>query len=115
MAANAASISVPLCAFRTTICNPIAGAAACTALVSGSELGLAGFTISAMTLAAGTSAQTPSRSRAEMEALASVHSIQSVMLPRGKLSVHEEFPDFVAEAIEPFLLDRSRMKNPGCA
>jgi len=50
-----------------------------------------------------------------MEALASVHSIQSVMLPRGKLSVHEEFPDFVAEAIEPFLLDRSRMKNPGCA
>ena len=52
-------------------------------------------------------AQTPSRSRAEMEALASVQSIESVMLPRGKLSVHEEFPNLVAEAIEPFLLDRS--------
>jgi pimeloyl-ACP methyl ester carboxylesterase len=52
-------------------------------------------------------AQTPSRSRAEMEALASVHSIQGVMLPRGKLSVHEEFPNLVAETIEPFLLDRS--------
>ena len=52
-------------------------------------------------------AQTPSRSRAEMEALASVHSIQGVMLPRGKLSVHEEFPDLVAETIDPFLLDRS--------
>jgi pimeloyl-ACP methyl ester carboxylesterase len=48
-------------------------------------------------------AQTPSRSRAEMEALASVGSIQSAMLPLGKLSVHEEFPDSVAEIIEPFL------------
>ena len=52
-------------------------------------------------------AQTPSRSRAEMEALASVPSIHSVMLPLGKLSVHEEFPDSVAETIKPFLLDRS--------
>jgi len=52
-------------------------------------------------------AQTPSRSRAEMEALASVHRVQSVMLPRGKLSVHEEFPDLVAEAIGPFLLDQN--------
>ena len=39
-------------------------------------------------------------------ALASVHSIQGVILPRGKLSVHEEFPNLVAETIEPFLLDR---------
>ena len=52
-------------------------------------------------------AQTPLRSRAEMEALASVQSIESVMLPLGKLSVHEEFPDLVAETIEPFILDRS--------
>jgi pimeloyl-ACP methyl ester carboxylesterase len=52
-------------------------------------------------------AQTPSRSRAEMGALASVSSIRSVMLPLGKLSVHEEFPDAVAEAIKPFLLDQS--------
>ena len=55
----------------------------------------------------GYGAQTPSRSRAEMEALASVASIHSVMLPLGKLSVHEEFPDLVAETIEPFLLDRA--------
>jgi len=48
-------------------------------------------------------AQTPSRSRAEMEALGSVPSIRSVMLPLGKLSVHEEFPDSVAETIKPFL------------
>jgi pimeloyl-ACP methyl ester carboxylesterase len=50
-------------------------------------------------------AQTPSRSRAEMEALASVPGIRAAMLPLGKLSVHEEFPDLVAEAIKPFLLD----------
>jgi pimeloyl-ACP methyl ester carboxylesterase len=52
-------------------------------------------------------AQTPVRSRAEMEALTSVRSIQSVMLPLGKLSVHEEFPDLVVERIEPFLSDRT--------
>jgi pimeloyl-ACP methyl ester carboxylesterase len=51
--------------------------------------------------------QTPPRSRAEMEALASTPNIHSVMLPLGKLSVHEEFPDPVAETIAPFLLDRS--------
>jgi pimeloyl-ACP methyl ester carboxylesterase len=50
-------------------------------------------------------AQTPSRSRAEMEALALVPSIRTVLLPLGKLSVHEEFPDLVAEAIKPFLSD----------
>jgi hypothetical protein len=53
-------------------------------------------------------AQTPSRSRAEMEALASsVPSVQSVMLPLGKLSVHEEFPDLVAARVEPFVFDQS--------
>jgi len=52
-------------------------------------------------------AQTPPRSRAEMEALASVPSIRTAVLPLGKLSVHEEFPDLVAEAIKPFLSDRS--------
>jgi pimeloyl-ACP methyl ester carboxylesterase len=48
-------------------------------------------------------AQTPSRSRAEMEALASVSRMRTAVLPLGKLSVHEEFPDLVAEAIKPFL------------
>ena len=52
-------------------------------------------------------AQTPSRSRAEMEAFASVPSVPTAVLPLGKLSVHEEFPDLVAEAIKPFLSDRS--------
>jgi pimeloyl-ACP methyl ester carboxylesterase len=52
-------------------------------------------------------AQTPSRSRAEMEALGSVPSIRTAVLPLGKLSVHEEFPDLVAEAIKPFLSDQS--------
>jgi hypothetical protein len=53
-------------------------------------------------------AQTPSCSRAEMEALASsVPSVQSVMLPLGKLSVHEEFPDLVAARVEPFVFDQS--------
>jgi pimeloyl-ACP methyl ester carboxylesterase len=50
-------------------------------------------------------AETPPRSRAEMEALVSIPSVHSVALPRGKLSVHEEFPDLVAAAIEPFLSD----------
>jgi len=52
-------------------------------------------------------AQTPPRSLAEMEALESVPSIRTAKLPLGKLSVHEEFPDLVAEAIKPFLSDRS--------
>ena len=56
-------------------------------------------------------AQTPSRSRAEMEALASVASIRTVVLPLGKLSVHEEFPDLVVEAIKPFSLSDWRMLN----
>jgi len=49
-------------------------------------------------------AETPSRSRAEIEALTSIPGVQSVYLPRGKLSLHEEFPDLVTEAIEVFLV-----------
>jgi pimeloyl-ACP methyl ester carboxylesterase len=48
-------------------------------------------------------AETPSRSRAEMEALAAVPGIRSIQLPRGKLSVHEEFPGATFEAMDPFL------------
>jgi pimeloyl-ACP methyl ester carboxylesterase len=48
-------------------------------------------------------AQTPSRSRAEMEALREVSGVQCALLPQGKLSVYEEFPDAVAQAIAPFL------------
>ncbi|HEY2533265.1 MAG TPA: hypothetical protein VGJ20_35930 [Xanthobacteraceae bacterium] len=49
-------------------------------------------------------AQTPRRSRAEMDALAAVPGVESVCLPLGKLSLHEEFPDLVAKTIEPFLV-----------
>jgi pimeloyl-ACP methyl ester carboxylesterase len=48
-------------------------------------------------------AETPPRSRAEMEALAANPGIRSITLPRGKLSVHEEFPGAVFEAMDPFL------------
>jgi pimeloyl-ACP methyl ester carboxylesterase len=48
-------------------------------------------------------AETPARSRAEMEALAALPGIRTERLPRGKLSVHEEFPDEVSAAIKPFL------------
>jgi pimeloyl-ACP methyl ester carboxylesterase len=48
-------------------------------------------------------AETPPRSRAEMEALAALPGVRSVRLPRGKLAVHEEFPDATAQAVEAFL------------
>jgi pimeloyl-ACP methyl ester carboxylesterase len=48
-------------------------------------------------------AETPPRSRAEMEALAAVGGIRTALLPQGKLAVHEEFPDATINAIEPFL------------
>jgi pimeloyl-ACP methyl ester carboxylesterase len=50
-------------------------------------------------------AETPPKSRAEIEALAALPGIRSVRLPHGKLSVHEEFPDATLEAIGPFLQD----------
>ena len=48
--------------------------------------------------------QTPPRSRAEMEALAAVPGAELKLLPHGKLSLHEEFPDAVVAAIRPFLI-----------
>jgi pimeloyl-ACP methyl ester carboxylesterase len=50
--------------------------------------------------------ETPPRSRAEMEALAALPNVRLERLPKGKLSVHEEFPDDVASVIKPFLMDR---------
>jgi pimeloyl-ACP methyl ester carboxylesterase len=50
-------------------------------------------------------AETPPRSRAEMEALAALPGVRTARLSRGKLAVHEEFPDAVAEAIVAFLRD----------
>ena len=51
-------------------------------------------------------AETPPRSRAEMEALTAIAGMDSVCLPIGKLSEHEEFHNLVADAIETFLSDR---------
>ena len=48
-------------------------------------------------------AETPRRSKAEMEALASLTRVKSVELPQGKLAVHEEFPDVVAQEVKSFL------------
>jgi pimeloyl-ACP methyl ester carboxylesterase len=53
-------------------------------------------------------AETPPRSRAEMEALAALPNVRTVQLPRGKLGVHEEFPDAAVEAITPFLREEPR-------
>jgi pimeloyl-ACP methyl ester carboxylesterase len=46
---------------------------------------------------------TPKRSKGEMQALASIPQVRAVELPQGKLAVHEEFPDSVAEAVKLFL------------
>jgi pimeloyl-ACP methyl ester carboxylesterase len=48
-------------------------------------------------------AETPRRSKAEMQALATVPHVRSVELPHGKLAVHEEFPDAVANPVRSFL------------
>ena len=48
---------------------------------------------------------TPRKSKGEMEALGALPNVRTMILPRGKLSVHEEFPDAVAAAIRTLLLD----------
>jgi pimeloyl-ACP methyl ester carboxylesterase len=50
-------------------------------------------------------AETPPKSKAEMEALAVLPNIRVAILPSGKLSVHEEFPDAVANAVKSFLAE----------
>jgi len=52
-------------------------------------------------------AETPPKSRAEMEALAALPGIRTARLPQGKLAVHEEFPDATFGAIDPFLAEES--------
>jgi pimeloyl-ACP methyl ester carboxylesterase len=44
----------------------------------------------------------PSKSRADMDALAALSTVQTAILP-GSLGMHEEYPEAVAEAILPFL------------
>ena len=57
-------------------------------------------------------AATPSRSKAEIEALRDLPNVQSVELPVGKLAVHEEFPGLVAEAVQSFLGEEVRSARP---
>ncbi len=49
-------------------------------------------------------AETPLRSRAEMEALADLPNVVATVVLHAKLAVHEEFPDQVAATIKNFLL-----------
>ena len=49
-------------------------------------------------------AETPPRSRAEMEALAGLPNVVTAVVPHAKLAVHEEFPDEVAATIKKFLV-----------
>jgi pimeloyl-ACP methyl ester carboxylesterase len=47
-------------------------------------------------------AATPPRSKAEMQGLAQFAHVKLAEIPAGKLAVHEEFPDAVAEQILAF-------------
>lgn len=47
--------------------------------------------------------ETPLKSRTEIEALAEIPGVRTERLPRGKLAIHEEFPDSVADAAMAFL------------
>jgi pimeloyl-ACP methyl ester carboxylesterase len=49
-------------------------------------------------------ADTPTKSKAEMAALAALPNVRTVLLPAGKLAVHEEFADEVAAALSGFLV-----------
>ena len=50
----------------------------------------------------------PQKSRAEMEALATLSGACTQRMPAGKLSFYEEFPDQTAAAIENFLANQAR-------
>ena len=59
-------------------------------------------------------AETPRKSRAEMAALAQLPMMEPSEMPRGKLSLHEEFPDAISKEIEDFLFRNSLDRNePG--
>ena len=48
-------------------------------------------------------AETPPKSKAEMEALALLPNVRATVLPNGKLGVHEEFADETAAVVMSFL------------
>jgi pimeloyl-ACP methyl ester carboxylesterase len=47
--------------------------------------------------------ETPGRSRSEIEALAALPNVRIAGLSKGKLSIHEEFPEEVAPIVRSFL------------
>ena len=51
-------------------------------------------------------AATPRRSKAEMHALAALPNVRAVELRSGKLGIHEEFPNEVAEVVRSVLEGR---------
>ena len=48
-------------------------------------------------------ADTPAKSKAEMEALAALPNVRAALLPAGKLAIHEEFADQAAARLRAFL------------
>jgi pimeloyl-ACP methyl ester carboxylesterase len=48
-------------------------------------------------------AETPRRSKAEIEALKAVPNVELVQLQQGKLAIHEEFPDVLVNVVRSFL------------
>lgn len=56
--------------------------------------------------------KTPSKSRAEIEALAEIPGVQTERLSRGRLAIHEEFPDSVADAAMAFLSENQSQSMP---
>jgi len=55
---------------------------------------------------------TPPKSRAEMEALAEIPGVRIERLRAGKLAVHEEFPELVADAALSFLSENQPPSAP---
>jgi pimeloyl-ACP methyl ester carboxylesterase len=55
---------------------------------------------------------TPRKSRSEIEALADIPGVRTERLPRGKLAIHEEFPDSIADAAMAFLCEDRPQRMP---
>jgi pimeloyl-ACP methyl ester carboxylesterase len=49
---------------------------------------------------------TPAKSKAEMQALAGLPNVRDIVLPAGKLAIHEEFAEETAAALRQFLHER---------
>lgn len=76
-------------------------------------LAAAGEAVSSTPVLVVRGADTPPKSCAEMQALAAVPGVREVLLPRGKLSVHEEFADETAAAVADFLIATEGAERSG--